>query len=300
MKIFILLLLLLASKLGEAEEIEISHFAAEGYNTKQCDIALDGFKQLSRPTLSFVFGTFRRSGDCPKDFIKRFAHKKHAIKIYGTNETCRRGSRYCAAHKEANPGYRASDYSRALEENSGVVISGLRKRVRSLRAWVGRHTQPRTRVYVATGLEDDFSNRAYDTVIREYRRGLLKKDFKRVILIRNPNGSNANNHSSRGAQFIELHALRSHFGSRRGIWSNDGIDLRLDGRQHQINPSISVEQFSSYARQYLSGGHRVQIWWNTQGIERNGFIDPKYRTFNVNRSDCEVVRRLASSFHKRK
>lgn len=300
MKILLLLLLLLLAKQGRAGEIEIAHFAAEGYSAAQCDIALDGFRKLKRPTLSFVFRTFRRSGDCPKKFIEKYADKRHSIKIYGTNETCRRGNRFCESHTEPTPGLRAKEYSEALERGNANAILSLRKRTRSLRAWIGANAQPITRVFVVTGLEDDFSTKAYETVIREYRRGLLKKHFKRVILVRNPNGSNANNFSTRGAEYIELHALLSHFGKRRGIWSNDGIDLRLGGREHQIDPSLSVENFRSYARRYLSGGHRVQIWWNTQGIERGGFVAPRIRSFNVNRGDAEVVRRLALELSKEK
>lgn len=288
--ILILLLLLIASE-GRGQGIEIAHFAAQGYNKTQCKIALDGYTGIKNPTFSFLYGTFKRSGDCPKEFIRRFKNKPHSIKIYGTNETCRRGNRFCSSHKEANPGYRAANYSAALETNTGVVISGLRKRVRDLRTWIDRHTEPRTRVYVVTGLEDDFTEKAYRVVVGEYRRGLLKKDFKRVIIVRNPNGSNANNFSSRGSEFIELHALRSYFGGRRGIWSNDGYDIRF-GRGY-LNPSISTNSLYTYARQYSTGGYRVQIWWNTQGIERGGYLKPDHRIFNVNRGDVEVVNQLA-------
>lgn len=285
----IALILAVAVSQARAEGYGVSYFACAAFTDRQLERALDVFEGVSDPTLTVLYGTFGNVRKCINRFDERFGSDSSKIIIHSSNETCRRFERFCAVG-EVNRHLRADEYNKKLQHRKKRVLRSIKRRGNSI-ARLLESSSLKSQILITTGLEDNFTNRAYRQVIRQLKNSDLK--FQNVSWIRNPVSATARGVSSRGADFIELHTANPSFDTRRCMYSNDGIDIDFGRRYEPLRGSKPFQQLRAIFKKFRRDCGFVSVWWNTQGIRREGpFIAPRRRTFNIRRRDVRAVNKF--------
>jgi hypothetical protein len=185
------------------------------------------------------------------------------VEVHYDNQTCRRPPRKCF-REESSPELSAVQYSKLLEEMSARTRKNIVRRMVKLVSEITSVSSPRTRVVISTGLEDEYSDKAFRNLVRVMRS---KWDGEMVRSI-----AGDRNHGPIRTEFIELHSERALF--PKGvpcIFNQDG----LDGGAPRAR-----ELFEKF------GGCEVLISWTkrAQGIGKV-FAPPLSRSFAITDSD---------------
>lgn len=226
-----------------------------------CERFLQLADKAERPVMAVLYGTFGRSTACLKRFAHKFRERPHLIEIHATNETCRRKPRVCL-QGELFENLRVREYNALLEtmpKYAEVKLTARLKRIVDVTKLGNRFTT----WVLSTGLEDNFSKKAYAKVVKLYRANWP------YLIARSPVGDTA---YAKGADFAELHTANAEFGQKPCIWNQDG----LDGGHPEAREAF--KRFSHCS---------VLIGWTkaSQGIVGAAFIAPRKRVFSLSNGD---------------
>lgn len=264
----------------------VAYYGMQKFTAEQCDQALQVFDGVKHPALSILWGTFGEGQDCIAAFLERFSEVPHTLVLHTTNETCRRAPRYCGLG-EPQRGLRFWQLNERLEKADPVTLFYLRARIRAIKRFLDFHATKNTKVILTTGLEDNFTPKAYRRVIKT-----LKRYAPHYTTARNPVGSDARSFDTYRANFIELHGYNVQFGTKSCIWSNDGIDINFNSGRRPLNGSRSVSELLSEIGRIKGNCSYLFVWWNTQGIVDGQFIEPRERTIRLYPKDISVVNKI--------
>lgn len=272
-----LLSLFFQSPIKAEEQIKYTGFSAFAafHPEFPCLEFLSISAKASYPATAVLVTTFGYDTKCVKRYLDRFKNRPHFLEIHTSNETFRRNL-YKATKFEIAPTLGVRAYNQAIEKRDAYLL----RRVRAKVKWVNKHILPLTNansyVVLSTGLEDNYSKRAY-RIIRNEIKKLWKGD-----LVRNPLHIPPNCRDTDGVKYCELHLPESDFGKVPCIWNNDG---NYDDVFYQ----------SEFFTRYSSCTVRLAWSARAQGIFTNQFVEPRRRTFEISRRDITEYGELLSS-----
>lgn len=205
------LVILIGAKEVRAEEgfKGVAAFAAMN-DEFPCDRYLAMVDQAKYPAMSVLWGTFGFNPRCVALFTLFNQKRPHMVQIHLSNETCRRN--HVCGEGELLGHLNVREYNRALENPQFEVIKALVERVEEIKAFTEAVGNPNTYWVISTGLEDNYSNGAYNIVefvVRRHWDGLIS---------RNPLKGRAYG----GADFLEKHGNGARFGGAPCIANEDG------------------------------------------------------------------------------
>ena len=266
--------------------VGVSYYAIQGFSTAQCSKALEVFNEVEHPSLAMLWGTFGRNNDCIRRYLGRFSAVPHTLEIHITNNACLRG-RICR-RGEIVRGISPERYSRLLEQRDRPTISNLRYRIREIAVTLKKARNANTRLMLSTGLEDNYSTKAFRIVQALVAEAQGITAFE---VVRNPmrvRGVTAD-HIDR----LEGHGFAPKIGSAwtgRCIANNDGDSIVFRGRASKGQRYVS--ELPAFIAQYRAQGCLVSLWWaNPQGLlpKSGPRITPARRTYILRTDEIEVI-----------
>lgn len=233
--------------------------------------------------MAILWGTFSTKNICTKKYLQRFKDEPHTLEIHFSNEAGRRNGRL--GKGELFPSLTVGQYNKALERKKPFVLKEIRLRAKAIAFFFENYGSPKTRLILSTGLEDNYTRKAFENFVRVIREEIPTS----VILTRSPL------HSTRffpGAHFIELHGDTPDFPSGAPCISNlDGTDISFGDDRRVLNGAISISEVHRFLKRTRSCARL--IWWSaSQGIERGRFIKPRSRNFRIHSQNINAVNRL--------
>lgn len=282
---------------AHAESVCVSYFAAQGFTSKQCNEALRVFNGVERPCMSILWKTFDIPGRslCAQRFLHKFRDKAHTLQIHFSNESARRTGRLYPY--EFAPGLNVARYNRALANQSRAVLKRIHARALSITEFIGDFANSNSTIILSTGLEDNYTNKAYRVLYREVKKTIPSH----VLISRNPMGKNEKAFDIADADFIELHGLLPRFISNgAGCIANlDGHRIDFDGsdRRELREGVLELPQVHSWVARYRKRQCLVFLWWpGAQGRGEARFVEPRRRNFRIYRSDINAMNKIIRSF----
>lgn len=218
--------------------------------------------------VAILWGTFGNETAC----VTRLANSMKVIQIHFSNESCRRNKR--CYRGELFRHLNATQYNYHLVNNFRRLKPKILQRVKKINKLVLTH--PTVQWIISTGLEDNYSQRAYNRLYRVIKRGVpLAKVSRNPVDIRQCRG------------LCEYHSS-SYPGTP--IYSNDGCFISdLDGRQDGC--IISASRMRNNIREAERNQSTVFIWWGKiQGLSSGQFVQPRKRDFKFTKSDRIVLK----------
>lgn len=209
-----------------------------------CDRYLAMVNQARHPAMSVLWGTFGFNPRCVALFAQLNADRPHLVQVHLSNETCRR-NRVCGAG-ELMGQLNVRQYNKALENPQFEVIKALVLRVEEIKAFTKAVGNENTLWVLGTGLEDNYSNGAYNIV--EF---VVKRHWDGYIS-RNPLKGRGRGH----ADFLEKHGNGASFGGQPCIANEDGA------RNSLSRSRIFMRKHAGCAASYL--------WRESHQGRRNG------------------------------
>ncbi len=274
----------------EAQEVCVSFFAMPGFSKAQCTTALEVFDGVKHPCLVTLWGTFGESTKC----LKRFPaiDKPKTLEIHGTNETCRgRAGRVCV-EGEVNSAFDFPDYSAILETGNEDILVEIEKRAQEIRRFIESNDDGKTRFLVSTGLEDNFTRKAFKQVFPIYKHNLSSV----ASIVRNP--MEANETFTLGSDYFEFHGVfKSKIAKRhkgRCIFNYDGRTLKFPGKSiPRKRAYVSRSEVLSDIKRARNNNCKIALWWGRpQGSYSAKFVEPRRRRLVVTRRDIRFVNRI--------
>lgn len=276
MRTFSLIILFLISSVAYAETYRGATLLAAYHKQfpKRQGLLLLPTTKAGVQVLWGTFGVPTPGNSFVDQFTARYRNHPHLLSIAFSNEACRRNHR-CKSG-ELYPRLSVREYNRLLEGMRVGTKQRLQARVLAILDHVRTASNSQTRIILTTGLEDNYSVKAYEklySVIKE----VWPYEIVRNPLVPDYWGS---------APFIELHAVSAPC-YKDTIKSLDGTAIGTGSGYH---PSISWDE----ANRWVAKGRQcfgVFLWkpeW--QGILQRKFIEPRRRTFIISNSDIRRVR----------
>lgn len=193
------------------------------------------------------------------------------------NGVCRRWNRCDVG--EVAPSLSVSEFNHAIARHDPKTLKALRKRIADVAQYVAANNE-RAIFLVSTGLEDNYSPKAYAIILNELKAALPPETY----VGRNPMVKATNF----GADFLELHGVLNSE-TFAGVPSSTLRIYSADGRD--VSPSSLLAEASAVKNfDYL-------LFWRGpwQGITSSQFIKPRRRTFVVSNSDLSLINSLIRS-----
>lgn len=237
------------------------------YQGGRCSRVIRSLKDVPKPAIQVVFGTFGTETGCLSRFTRRFARRPHLVQLHFSNETCRPYPGRCGDgefFRRLSP--------RAYEQLllAGDEIPTLQARLSRILAVADAIRGAKTRLALSLGLEHDFSDRAARRLLGQVRKGW---PYAVVFNARD-------NHRPRGVARVraELHTDRP--ACRPGEFvSADGFDL---------GPA-AARAFVVRARAQRCGGvFLFRPPWS--GRHGRAFVALRLREFRFSEEDVRYVR----------
>lgn len=255
----------------------VAYLASSAYSPTQCTVALRAFRGVDRPILATLWGTFGEKNICVERFLRQNIGRPHALEIHFSNEAGRRNRRLGSG--ELLREYDVRAYNRALTR--GTAKRRISGRLADVQRFLSSYANSNSQVFISTGLEDNFTDRAYRAIYQQ-----LKEAFPKYSIVRSPLRNTRLFHHA-----IELHGTRPKFPRGKCIASLDGIDIDLSGQRGTNDHRISRSEVRSYLGRYRNCTRL--LWWDAQqGISRKRFIKPRSRNFNIRVQDVDAINRL--------
>jgi hypothetical protein len=242
------------------------------------------------PALAILWGTFGNDTSCLKKWFATAPASQHTLEVHLFNGPCIRNKR-CEAH-EFGAGLTPRELNRLLESKDPNIIGRLAQRIDEIKFEVQKLARPSDEIILSTGLEDNFTLKAYQVV------ATLVKERWPYSVVRNPVG-NLREKGNAGADYIELHGATPTFASdARCIANLDGTDISMPYRTGVPPKPISWEQAQAFMRKYEQQCRITFLWageW--QGLIPGDFIVPSKRVFVVDERDVRLIREFLASSH---
>lgn len=271
-------------------QICVSYFAAQAFTEKQCNEALKVFNHVNTPCTAILWQTFtiKQNNLCAQKFLSKFKDRPHILEVHFSNEAGRRNRRLSQYEFAASLSVAA--YNSGLEKRRRGTVRLVQRNAAQIRAFIALYANKNTKAIVSTGLEDNFSNGAYKTILSLIKQAFL--NVQNVQIVRNPVGHHEKNYL--GADFIELHGIRPSFSPKskgKCIANLDGISINFHNRAAK-DREISLRDLPSFIARHKELDCLTFLWWNEpQGIS-NKFKHPRSRKFIIESYKIEVINNL--------
>lgn len=271
----------------EAQEVCVSFFGMPGFSKAQCASALKVFDGVKHPCLVTLWGTFGESTKCLKRFLA--IDKPKTLEIHATNETCRGRSGRVCVEGEVNSAFDFPDYSAILETGNEDVLAEIEKRTQKIRHFIESNNDGKTKFLVSTGLEDNFTRKAFKQVFPIYKQNLSSV----ASIVRNPMA----NYETfiLDSDYFEFHGVLSDKVAKRYkgrcVFNYDGVTLEFPSETlPRQRSSVSRSDVLSDIRRARKYNCISAIWWGRpQGSYLPRFVKPRSRNLIVSRSDIRIV-----------
>jgi hypothetical protein len=247
-----------------------------------CDQALAPFSHSSRPTLALLWGTFGKDTTCLEKWFKTTGEKPHFLEIHLSNEACRRNKR-CSS-TDFLPELSVAQLNRRLESKDPLILAKYAELISEIRSSVDRYKKPGGEYVLSTGLEDNFSTRAYETVLQAVRAHWPYK------VTRSPVGAPTKARIL-SADYMEGHGTAPSFREgERCIANLDGDDIVFPHRKAGTSRTISWDNVSRFVATYSTRCRATFLWaGNWQGLTSDTFVPPQDRDLIVSREDMDAL-----------
>lgn len=262
--VFSFLLATLGRKEAEAlvpPPVGVAYYALQAFSTSQCAKALSVFNGVQTPSLAILWGTFGTSNACLKRYLSTYSNVPHVLEVHITNNTCMREG--ICRRGEVVRGVSWRRYNRLLEERDPTTIRLLKSRIYSIARTVRSLRGPGTRVLLSSGLEDNYTRAAYETVRSLLSSALTITPFE---IVRNP--MRVRPSTTPVADLLEGHRLHPNIGTQwdsRCVVNNDGVSIQFNSSPRR--GEIYWTRLPSFIDPYRSRGCLVYLWWaGPQGL----------------------------------
>lgn len=209
---------LFSSTRTEAQYVGLSAFGSgathslEASHPFPCDKYLAIATRPANPAMAILWGTFGDDLWCPIWFMQAVRDRGHLLQIHISNESGRKKNNLGVG--ELSPFHSVSDYNEALEAGELEVHSAARERVKEILAFVRLFANENTAVILSLGLEDQYTDEAYEAL----RQTVLDAGWPYGIN-RNPLG---NRHHIAGWDYREKHGDTARCSSETQMVNEDG------------------------------------------------------------------------------
>jgi hypothetical protein len=283
----------LASPLANAQSTPlqptagVSYYALQGFSYEQCTKALHVFDGVAYPSLSIVWGTFGTDTACLRRYLSAFSEVPHILEVHITNNTCLRG-RICR-RGELVRGVSPGAYNRLLERSDSVTIRLLRSRISKIVHELASIRGPNTRLLLSTGLEDDYTSKAFEKVHELLSAAQQVTPFE---IVRSPSRRRARSNTT--ADLLEMHGFSPRTTPQwqgRCIVNNDGDDIHFE----RSNTVGSLDQLPRFIDRYTEDGCLVFLWWSgPQGLfpALEARITPARRRYDIKASEIRLINQV--------
>lgn len=251
--------------MAQAQFVGVSAFAALSPKYP-CEALLATTDFSGRPAIAVLDGTFGDDWSCVARFIERNAWRPHLVQIHLSNETCRR-NRTCA-DGELFPQFDQHQWSRILEQRNPYALQAIADRLMNLRAVASSLASPNTTLILSTGLEDNFTDRAF-------------AELYPFIVARWPGPVVRSGHSTPGV-LRELHGAGAKCSGNSVVANEDGavMSLRDSDRFLQNNKSC----LASFVWRAEHQGRKVK-----RGRVTHSTTPPKTRPLSFTATDVSQL-----------
>lgn len=274
---------------AEERDLGVAYFAMMAPQFP-CNEALDVFDKSLPFATAVLWETFGSDTKCIKDWFERSSSQKRVLEIHLTNEACRRNAR-CGA-TDFRPDLSVKDYNRLLAKGDEALLKSLRERVRAISTLVSPYVSPSTELILSTGLEDNFTKRAYEKIF-----SVVKEEWPHKV-VRSPVGS-LRDISHATADYVELHSDTPKFPDNVPCIANlDGTDISFPHRQSDQPSRLSWDEVDGFVATFGTRCRTTYLWaapW--QGISGTIFTAPASRSLQVDSRDVNLIRVLRKRFY---
>ena len=240
-------------------------------------------KEGKVPSLSLLWGTFGSDTKCLSQWIEHAGNRPHLVEIHLSNEPCRRNKR-CES-TEFLFGISSKDLSGKLEKKEQSIVNAYTERVKEIASTLKPFIKSKGEYILSTGLEDNFSDKAYDTVV-----SIIQKNWSGTI-VRNPEKDSS---YFKGAHYLELHGNKPLFPTDTPCIANlDGVDMAFPNHPARTKQKITWEESKDFLLTSSAHCRSTFLWaapW--QGIVNDSFIPPRSRKWYLETDDIEAVSAL--------
>lgn len=251
-----------------AQYVGVSAFAAMSPQFP-CDRYLAMVNQSEMPAMAVLWGTFGDDTSCIRKFIESNKHRYHLIEIHFSDETCRR-NRNCFEGSFFGT-QSVSEYNRRLEQGDLDLLVAIGHRITDIRNFVDPVGTEFTTFVLSTGLEDNYSCRAYENLSTFLRL------FWPYVQLRNP--GNRAQKCFRNGDYYEVHGYKSRCRGGALFKNEDGTTSSL-ARSRTFVGDLCVASFVWRAKH--------------QGRFGGRFVAPKLRRFEIPDADINGIGGLLS------
>lgn len=289
--IFGLIALILVVVNTASAQVCVSFFASQAFTDRQCNDSLQVFNNVHTPCMAILWETFtlEQNNFCAQRFLRRFKNKAHILEIHFSNEAGRRNRRLASYEFAAS--LSTEQYNRNLERRRRGTVKLIQKNAKEIKHFIDKYSNANSEIFVSTGLEDNFTTKAFKVVLET-----IKPILQNVKYVRNPVGDHEKYYN--GADFIELHGVfpqikASSFG--RCLVNLDGISIQFHDGAVQSG-EIPIQDVPSFIERYQSLGCIPMLWWKEpQGIS-GAFKFPRSRTFLIEPNKINLINNLLRRF----
>lgn len=241
--------------------VGVAYYALQRFSSAQCSKALSVFEGVRTPSMVILWGTFGANNACVARYLSTYSNIPHILEVHITNNTCLR--RGICRRGEMIRGVSWRRYNRLLEERDPATIRLLRSRIYQIARTMKRLRGPGSRILLSSGLEDNYTSAAYETVRSVLRDALTITPFE---IVRSP--MRVRSSATPVADLLEGHGRAPRIGpqwNERCLVNNDGVDIQFSGvpRRRYIYWSA----LPGFIDPYRSRGCLVYLWWpGPQGL----------------------------------
>lgn len=267
---------------------------SENFQGRPCSILLETIRHSDRPAIAALYKTFGTNTACIERFWRKTSEwgKTHVTEIHFSNEAGRRSGLL-----DKDDFVRSADvetYTSLLEAMPEWLDAAIRERTREIVALIQPGLSNGSFI-LSTGLEDNFSNLAWDNIY-----AIIRQEWPYEI-VRSP----ALSAYIVEQQFVPPAGIRmeSHGYSRRldqqgCIGNGDGQDLDFlqnAGRNFRNAKAATMRSVKNWIRRGVRNDCILFLWagkW--QGFFQDGdrASAPLKREFVMHRNDIPVIREL--------
>lgn len=233
-----------------------------------CDAFISSVRSAKYPAMAVLWKTFGDDMSCVSKFTDAFKDRPHLLEIHFSNETCRRSK---CEKEELFPSWSVREMNAALERDDKALGDAVNSRMLDIYAAAESVRKPTTRLVVSTGLEDNYTNRAFDRMFQWVSSVWLDE------VVRSP--VNYGETYKGRADLMEKHSPNPNFAHQNCIASEDGLYNRS---------TLSTRMY------FQDNSHCLAtLWWRPahQGrADGVALTPPKTRKFIFSEQDVNDLR----------
>lgn len=268
----------------------VSYFAMQAFNDSECNQALQVFNNVHTPCMAILWKTFtlKQNNLCAQRFLSKFKDRPHILEIHFSNEAGRRNRRL--SRYEFAPSLSVNEYNSRLGRRHRGTLRSVQSNAKAIKKFIQNESNENSKILVSTGLEDNFTVKAFKTIVSELRKVLGQG----ILIVRNPVGHHEKYYN--GADFIELHGVHPQIESKgRCIQNLDGISIKFSPGEPD-KQEILLSALPAFIERGQALSCLTFLWWKEpQGIGAI-FKHPRARKFLLEPNKINLINNLIRRF----